>query len=683
MKMQTLAAALAVAVGSATLTARAVDYEYEFNGPDTVMLTGVVGEVPVELVIPETLSIGGDDYMVTVIGEDFLEDNLTLKSVVFPESLIGIENGAFCGCVNLESVYLNDGLVYIEWDAFDETTSLKEVEFPASLGDIADAFNDTAIRPGEGLERISIRGGNNERFSVIDGLLYDHQRKAVVLACANITEATIPEGCELIDWETFWGCYNLRKVTFPSSLKEVATDAFCDCFSLEELDFSNTQLEQLGSEVFSSCFALKRVTFPATLKKVGVYLFVDAIALESVTFLGNAPAMEYYDEEDDLDTLADQAPNFPNGEMYVTIDYDWSAFDWATTPNETWEAMNDLKYTKVLPNVTTYVTRGTTGWGNVPGTWQNRPVAYVGEVPTPVPEAVHVATTEAAPVDKAAAAYNGFLKDAAGKIAGSVQLKLTKAGKDGTSKVTGTVQLGSKKEKVSGTYKGGVLTAAGFSNVTLDFNGITGTYKTYTIDGSRNVFAAKDAASKDAAKAALAKYKGAYTVAWQEGGVWGGVTVTVANKGKARVAGFLPNGTKVGADGQLMLGDGAACMTLVSKNKKTPLAFNLWLTGGAAVVDGLGSDTHAAKAGALASGKSFTCSLLGTPAPVTVAGKKWSVTTDKATALKFTFNAKAGSFKGSFKVGKQKVTVNGVVVNGLGYGSAVIKKGAKAAVTIE
>ena len=310
---------------------------------------------------------------------------------------------------------------------------------------------------------------------------------------------------------------------------------------------------------------------------------------------------------------------------------------------------------------------------------------------TDVPASVHIETIEGVPVDTAAAEYNGFLKDAAGKIAGSVQLKLAKAGKDGTSKVTGTVQLGSTKEKVSGTYKGGVLTAAGFSNVTLDFNGITATYKTYSVDGARNVFAAKDTASKADAKAALAKYKGAYTVAWQEGGLWGGVTVTVANKGKAKVAGFLPDGTKVGADGQLMLGEDTACATLVSKNKKTPLVFNLWLTGGAAVVDGLGGGTAAedsrppvaAKVGALASGKSFTCSLLGAAVPVTVAGKKWSVTTDKATALKLTFNAKAGSFKGSFKAGKQKVTVNGVVVNGVGYGSAVIKKGAKAAATIE
>ena len=300
-----------------------------------------------------------------------------------------------------------------------------------------------------------------------------------------------------------------------------------------------------------------------------------------------------------------------------------------------------------------------------------------------VAASAHAATTEAAPVDKAAAEYNGFLKDAAGKVSGSIQLKLAKAGKDGTSKVTGTVQLGPKKEKVTGTYKDGVLTVNGFSNVVLDKNGITGSYGAYAVDGSRNVFTAKDATSKASATAAMKAYKGAYTVAWQEGGVWGGVTVTVGNKGKSKATGFLPNGTKVGADGQLMLGEGTACVTLVSKNKKTPLAFNLWLAGGAAVVDGLGSDTHAAKVGALASGKSFTCSLLGNPVPVTAAGKKWSVTTDKATALKLTFTAKAGSFKGSFKNGKAKVIVNGVVVNGVGFGSAIIKKGAKAGVTIE
>jgi hypothetical protein len=226
--------------------------------------------------------------------------------------------------------------------------------------------------------------------------------------------------------------------------------------------------------------------------------------------------------------------------------------------------------------------------------------------------------------------------------------------------------------------------------VTLDKNGITATYKTYSVDGARNVFAAKDAASKADATAAMKAYKGAYTVAWQEGGVWGGVTVTVANKGKAKIAGFLPDGTKVGANGQLMLGDGSACVTVVSTNKKAPLGFNLWLTGGTAVADGFGAEALAAKAGALAASATVVCDYIETcracgeePASVKVSGRKWVVSSRQATALKLSYNAKAGSFKGSFKVGKAKATVNGVVVNGVGYGSAVIKKKGAKAFTLE
>ena len=55
---------------------------------------------------------------------------------------------------------------------------------------------------------------------------------------------------------------------------------------------------------------------------------------------------------------------------------------------------------------------------------------------------------------------------------------------------------------------------------------------------------------------------------------------------------------------------------------------------------------------------------------------------DNPSALKLTYKAKDGSFKGSFKVysvngGKLKATsvnVAGVVINGIGHGTATIKK---------
>ena len=65
---------------------------------------------------------------------------------------------------------------------------------------------------------------------------------------------------------------------------------------------------------------------------------------------------------------------------------------------------------------------------------------------------------------------------------------------------------------------------------------------------------------------------------------------------------------------------------------------------------------------------------------------------DNPSGLKLTFTAKTGLFKGSFKVyaidakGKIKsfsATVNGIVVDGIGYGTAMIKKIGSVPITIE
>ena len=74
--------------------------------------------------------------------------------------------------------------------------------------------------------------------------------------------------------------------------------------------------------------------------------------------------------------------------------------------------------------------------------------------------------------------------------------------------------------------------------------------------------------------------------------------------------------------------------------------------------------------------------------------KTYDVTTDfgNTSGLKLTFTASAGTFKGSFKVyavtetGKSKTytaQVSGAVVDGVGYGTALIKKACSMPVVIQ
>lgn len=216
-----------------------------------------------------------------------------------------------------------------------------------------------------------------------------------------------------------------------------------------------------------------------------------------------------------------------------------------------------------------------------------------------------------------------------------------------------------------------------------------------------------------------------------------GFSVSMGSKGKAKVKAVLPSGAKVSANAQAIVGETGFCVPVVS-SKKDSIGFLLWLDldGNATDVTSI-SDWKSAtvsgssftvpvrmrKCGTVApvSGTvPFIVSREDVPEsvtgvlpdflpeyePISVKSGKWELAKpavvkyskgafdqaayDKGVAqgktnvgaLKLRYSAKDGSFKGSFKIyqlkdGKLKklnTTVNGVVCDGAGYGSALIKK---------
>ena len=346
-------------------------------------------------------------------------------------------------------------------------------------------------------------------------------------------------------------------------------------------------------------------------------------------------------------------------------------------------------------------------------------------------------------VPVAATVYDGYLHDGSGNLKGTIQVKVGKPGKDSKAAVKATmIGLDGKKKTLKAAEKGKAQIAADgpttvalvggeACEVTLGAKGMAGKYGSYTIDGALNVFVSKEASDKAVAVAALGKWQGAVNVAWRLAGdgsphLYGApyqtLSVTIAAKGKAKVSGMLADGTKVSAKGQLIVGEEWCCVPVVYVKKGVKLAFNVWLPGtqgeGALpTVIGLGEDVKVGKPGTLKAGATFK---LGgemgdakyaayLPDGVAVGGgAKWTLpkagkvqlakdgTVDASklgenpSALKLTYRAKDGSFKGSFKtytfagyrLKSTVVKVTGVLVNGVGYGTAAAK-GVSAPVTVE
>jgi hypothetical protein len=225
-----------------------------------------------------------------------------------------------------------------------------------------------------------------------------------------------------------------------------------------------------------------------------------------------------------------------------------------------------------------------------------------------------------------------------------------------------------------------------------------------------------------------------YVVAWQDPGAeakgWHGLSLVVGSKGKVSAKGTLADGTKVSAKSQLLVGEREWAAAVSWTKKASSVACLVWvredgsvecgnlLGGAAAKIANSRSGAYLGSGAALridasalsAAVPGLMADLVPDGLPVRMKGASFDIDKsgkvkllkDKSgidpaglgtnpSALKLTYKAKDGSFKGSFsvytfaagKLKKTKVDVTGVVLDGRGYGAASVKKTASWPITIE
>ena len=250
--------------------------------------------------------------------------------------------------------------------------------------------------------------------------------------------------------------------------------------------------------------------------------------------------------------------------------------------------------------------------------------------------------------------------------------------------------------------------------------GMSGYYGDYEVSGSRNFFTSKVKIEAAAAGEVIRPWVGSIAVMWNGGTA----SVTIDAKGKAKASVSLSSGATGTATSQMLLGEEWHCVP-VMVTKKMDVAFALWLpaAGGTPLVVGLGDDVVVGRAGTLAADAEFVVDTdaalwrsvsesalteyLPNGATVAVKGTKWTLPkAGKLTMKKGVLDAskagdnpsglklkpkKDGTFTGSFKVyyvekGKLKsktANVTGLVVNGIGRGTATVKGVGSVQISIE
>jgi hypothetical protein len=220
--------------------------------------------------------------------------NSDVISVIIPEGVITLSDGAFEDCRSLAQISLPASLVSIGARAFMNNSSLTAFFVPANVAQIGEgcfsgcgSIADYTVDPA------------NITFIADQGVLYDNMKKYLIWypAASGMSSYTVPYGAKRvtagavrgavnlelfdasaaeelleIDPFAFADCPKLKSVKFTNNFRKVLDYAFMNCVSLSEYDTVYTMTD-IGVGAYQNCAALTQMTLNQPLAKIGENAF--------------------------------------------------------------------------------------------------------------------------------------------------------------------------------------------------------------------------------------------------------------------------------------------------------------------------------------------------------------------------------------------------------------------------
>jgi uncharacterized repeat protein (TIGR02543 family) len=234
---------------------------------------------------------------VTNIGEGAFSNCWGFEGVTIPSSVKSIGDGAFSSCGSLTSASIPDSVKNLGERLFEDCNDLTNVVIGSSVTNIgAYAFS------GSGIERLTIPSSvtsiGDSAFSrcrslesvAIPNSVTDIGASAFS-SCSGLRSATIGNGVAAIEPQLFEYCYRLTNVLIGSSVTSIGTNAFANS-GLESVTIPNG-VTRIADYAFAGC-ELESVTIPDSVASIGAYAFAECYDLVSVKMDGDCPEIGGY-----------------------------------------------------------------------------------------------------------------------------------------------------------------------------------------------------------------------------------------------------------------------------------------------------------------------------------------------------------------------------------------------------
>ena len=565
------------------------------------------------------------------IGRYAFRDCIGLRGIEIPNGVTNIDKWAFQHCRALTSVVLSDGLQTLDKSTFSGCSNIVTVVMPPRFT-AKDAFPSAYGT----LTSVTLLPGATEIA------------ENVFKGCRKIDSVKIPEGVTSIGKEAFSGCSDLREVVLPGSLLDVGKRAFGNCKKIVSVALP---ARFKVKDVFVSAYRnITSVTIPQDSGEVPAQAFYGCKSLAVITFPATPPALA----DDAFQGLSEDVRIVvPSGSVSAyAASADWRGYLWRIEANGEYPivyalhrgenaAGNPLSYrTDRLPLKLDEPTKA----GHVFHGWLLNG-ERVAEIPTGTAGCISLTASwriaepiEAPTADyvTSKAQYDGIVWDAAAnRLVGVLCLKATKMNeKNRAVRISGyLLGLDGKRKTVKQSAK--LLTVAETGPLTADFT-------------VKDIGQMKLVIGGETVAGALEGYQ---VRTFPVGGNW------TRNDAVANVEATVFEGIPGTVQMQLLPVD----EPVMPKNLKW--AFN----------------KAAAVAWKKPKDRDLKCLVVDTSKGKT-----------NLSGIKLSYTPKTGAFKGSFKIHaladkvtshektkalrKYTVKVTGVVVDGIGYGKAVLRK---------
>ncbi len=250
---------------------------YTFSGTEATVVSGT-NQYTGDVIIPPSVSSGGENYSVTSIGELAFYNCSGLTSIDIPNSVTSIGRDAFNNCSGLTSITIPESVTSIG-SAFSGCSGLTSVTY--NVRNCTDYFNFKSRAFPSNVKEF-IFGDDVE--SIPGCLCY---------GLKEITSIVIPSKVTSIGKQAFTGCEGLTSIKVQDG--NTVFDSRDNCNAIIETA-SNTLVRGcnttvlpktvtgIGDYAFQGCAELASFIIPNNVTSIGYSAFADCPNLTSVTY---------------------------------------------------------------------------------------------------------------------------------------------------------------------------------------------------------------------------------------------------------------------------------------------------------------------------------------------------------------------------------------------------------------